>query len=209
MPKNLTTSQLTEVAKSELKTRLLVTIALTSPNGPLYLLENDTISKLTINGIDYIGCMVKRGDISTYMDGTVEKCNVTISNVNQAISGLIANQGDVVTNKYCSIQEVIFSGDTTTIIDNPILVFDGYINTIQLFADTFAFDVERKIGGYSNVSPNVTYDVNCQYQFKDIRCAYSGSATVCDKTLTSCQGFSNSTRFGGFPSIPQELIVKS
>ena len=206
MPKNLTTSQKTEIAKSELKTRLLITIQL---DTPIRILENDTIAVMTINGNDYIGAFVKRSDVQTHMDNTVERVDVTISNVLQQISAIIASSGDVITNKYCKIEEVIFDGDSNTIIDDPVLIFDGLINTIKLTAETFSFDIERKMGGYNTVSPNMTYDVNCQFAFKDSRCGYSGGETVCDKTLKRCQALSNVTRFGGFPSIPIEMKVRT
>ena len=132
---------------------------------------------------------------------------IKISNINQAYSTIIANQGDVLTNSTCVIEEVIFD-DENSIVGDSINVFEGYVNNIKLTEMEFAFDVERILGGYSTQSPNTTYDVNCQWVFKDARCQYSGVETTCDKTFTACQARSNETRFGGYPSIPQELVIK-
>ncbi len=450
MPKNLTTNQKTEIVKPELKTRILVTLEL--DDGPLRILENDTVQVLNIGGNDYLAGMVSRGDIETAMGGTVEKVNITISNIWQEISSIIANEGDTLTNRKCKVEEIIFyesnsiddfvssfktivnndnaieglwivdsltgtifkdlsgknrnmtiskdisnldpsnyknityfnvnasdeyfdtpdtdglsfgngttddpfcivsfvnpnnvtggeilgkydvtsgnlkreynfeiyqnfmafqlwdnsaggckgrktdailasdigswhtyistydgsgtnSGikiykdaiqvDTTNhasgtytamenlgakvgnyytdaggsktsissakygilavirseltqqqitninnlcqsfIIDDPVLLFEGLINNIQLTAVAFSFDVERVLGGYSTISPNSTYDVNCQWKFKDERCQYSGEANPCDKTWTTCR---IQERFGGYPSIPKQMVISA
>jgi len=42
----------------------------------------------------------------------------------------------------------------------------------------------------------------CQrWRFKDDRCAYAGSETVCDKTLARCRELSNTDRFDGFYAV--------
>jgi phage-related protein len=204
MSKDLTAAQLAEIAKAELKTRILVTLTLDDTS--IRILENDTVQLLTIDGTEYIAGMVTRSDIETAMGGTLEKVTITISNVWQEISGIIANEGDTLTNRKCKVEEVIFDGDTTTIIDDPILLFEGFINNIQLTAAAFSFDVERILGGYSNESPNTTYDVNCQWLFKDVRCQYSGSESACDKTLSTCKIVE---RFGGYPSIPKQMVISA
>lgn len=95
------------------------------------------------------------------------------------------------------------------LIGDPVNIFEGYINNVQLTDSLFTFDVERVLGGYSTFSPNTTYDVNCQWIFKDSRCQYSGEETTCDKTFSACQARSNEIRFGGYPSIPSELVIKA
>lgn len=41
----------------------------------------------------------------------------------------------------------------------------------------------------------------CRFKFKGVdgRCGYTGSATTCNKSLSSCRALGNSVRFGGFP----------
>ena len=44
----------------------------------------------------------------------------------------------------------------------------------------------------------------CSFKFKDVNCAYKGSATSCDLTLdgpNGCRVKNNSNNFGGFPGI--------
>jgi lambda family phage minor tail protein L len=41
----------------------------------------------------------------------------------------------------------------------------------------------------------------CYWKFKGVECGYTGTATVCDKSLLQCKSFGNSARFGGFPGV--------
>jgi len=264
MGKSLTTNQKTEIAKSALKTRLLITISLDS--GPMRILANDSIPTLLVNPNTYYARLVEISDIETSLDGNGEKITIITSDISQEFAGLISNNGDVLTNRSCKVEEIIFNGDpsirknstaysvgnfvvpttfnsyiyecTTAgtssgseptwpttigntindgtavwtcrspIIDSPVLLFDGLINNIQLSQYYCAFDVERPLYSYSTVSPNMTYDINCQFKFKDSRCQYAGAEAKCDKTLARCQALSNVTRFGGYPSVVTPVNTK-
>lgn len=198
MGKNLTTNQKEQIAKSALKTRRLITIELETP---FRILENDSTGSITINGNTYYTKLVKTSEVQGSLDGNSEKIDVIISDIGQDFAGLIATDGDVLTNTNCKIEQVIFDGDTSTIVDTPILLFEGLINNLQMAQNYCAFSVERPLYSYSTVSPNMTYDVNCQFKFKDGRCQYSGTETKCNKTLSRCQALGNVTRFGGYPSV--------
>lgn len=199
MGKGLTIEQKTEVAKTTLKTRTLVTIQL--DDDPFRILANDTAANIVIDSNTYYTRMVQTSEIETSLDGTVDKMVVSTSDIDQEFSSMVAHKGDILTNRECKVEELIFDGDTTTIIGNPVLLFDGRINKIQLSAKSFVFTIERILNQYSSLSPNMVYDVNCQFKFKSSRCAYSGSETKCDKTLTRCKALSNVTNFGGYPSV--------
>ena len=233
MSKGLSDSQKTGIAKNEVKTRILLTITLNNEaEDVIRIIENDVLTSFEHNGETYLAAMVKRGSIESRMEGGPQKVNIQISNINQAYSSIIANQGDVLTNSRCVIEEVIFFQDKdllileneagllfenennlllesyNLVIDSPVNIFEGFVNNITLTETEFSFDVERILGGYSTQSPNTTYDVNCQWAFKDSRCGYSGEETTCDKTFSACQARNNETRFGGYPSIPSELVIK-
>ena len=199
MGKNLTANQNTEVAKTTLKTRTLVTINLDT--GPIRVLAHDSIGNIVINSNTYYARMVQMSDIQTSLDGTTDSMVISVSDIFQEFAGIVSNNGDVLTNKECKVEEVIFNGDTSSILDNPVLLFDGVINKVQLTAKSFVFTVERILNNYSSLSPNMIYDVNCQWRFKDSRCGYVGAETKCDKTLSKCQSLSNITNFGGYPSV--------
>ena len=198
MGKDLTTEQLAQLANSSLKTRRLITIEL---DTPFRILENDSTGSIEIDSETYYTKLVKTSEVQGSTDGNSEKIDIIISDIGQDFAGLIAEYGDVMTNTPCKIEQVIFDGDTTTLISEPILLFEGMINKLQMSQTYCAFSVERALYSYTTVSPNMTYDVNWQFTFKDGRCQYSGSETKCNKTLSRCQELGNVTRFGGYPSI--------
>lgn len=198
MGKNLTINQKAQLAGSACKTRRLITIEL---DTPFRILENDSTGSIAINGNTYYTKLVKTSEVQGSLDGSSEKIDVIISDIAQDFAGLIAEYGDVLTNTACKIEQVIFNGDSNTIVDSPILLFEGSINNLQMAQNYCAFSVERALYSYSTVSPNMTYDVNCQFTFKDTRCLYAGSETKCNKTLSRCQALGNVTRFGGYPSV--------
>jgi phage-related protein len=269
MSREMSAAQIDEVSKSEVKTRDLLTIIVDPIGGDvLRILENDTLTTLSIAGQNYVAGMVKRGEIESTTDGIVSKVGITISNIAQEISSIIANKGDVLTNKIAKIETVIFNGDppkwqphtayslydfvspsvwtgyiyqctvagtsgedepvfpqnlgipvndgtcqftsVSPFLGEPVLIFEGAINNIQLTCTEFTFDIERILGGYSTVSPNMTYDVNCQVKkFKDARCGYTGSASTCDKSYKRCKELGNTLRFAGFPTIVQQQVIRS
>lgn len=198
MGKNLTTNQKTEIAKSTLTTRMLITINLDS--GPFRILVNDSVANLNISGNVYYSRLCRINPIQTSLDGNSESVDLIISDIAQEFSGLIANNGDVLTNRSCKIEEIIL-GKSGNVVDSPVLMFDGLINNLEMTQYYCSFSIERLLYSYSTVSPNMTYDVNCQFKFKDSRCQYAGTETKCDKTLARCQALSNVTRFGGYPSV--------
>ncbi len=199
MSKGLITPQQEAVAKSTLKTRTLITIAL----GDDYfrILANDTVKNITIDDNIYYSRMVNTSAIETSLDGTTDNMIISVSDIAQEFAGLIANNGDVLTNKECKVEEVIFDESSFEKIGNPVLLFKGKINKIQLTAKTFVFTVQRVLNNYSSLSPNMVFDVNCQWRFKDTRCNYSGDITKCDKTLKTCKSLENVANFGGYPSV--------
>lgn len=52
--------------------------------------------------------------------------------------------------------------------------------------------------------PPYRYIANhCHWEFKSAECAYSGGATVCDRTYERCQNLSNTEHFGGYRGLSQ------
>ncbi len=199
MSKGLITQQQEEIKKATLKTRTLITIAL--DDDYFRILANDTLKNITISDKIYYSRMVNTSAIETSLDGTTDNMIISVSDIAQEFAGLISNNGDVLTNKECKVEEIIFNGDTSEIIGNPVLLFKGKINKIQLTAKTFVFTVQRTLNNYSSLSPNMVFDINCQWRFKDTRCNYSGDITKCDKTLKTCKSLENVANFGGYPSV--------
>lgn len=177
--------------------------------APLRVLENENFEKLTINNHDYLGAPLKISEISRSDDNDFARVQVEVSNLASSISGLIGQFGDVVTGAPCMIEEIFLDENYNIVANRAFPLFIGNANNLTLTPDKVKFNIDTVLGGYSNRSPNMTYGVNCQWRkFKDIYCAYKGSATTCDKTLSRCQQLNNTANFGGFPSIPAQQVIK-
>lgn len=157
-------------------------------------------------GKTYISAEIERGTIDTATDGRVEKTSVKMSNKYQEWAAIFASLGNVMNNRKCIVYE--YFPDYPS--EPPINVFDGVINGVRMTASQFEWEIRRSVVDFSIDSPNMTYDVNCQWQFKDVRCGYNGSLVIkCDKTINTCCSLNNVLNFGGHPSVPREMVIRS
>ena len=198
------------IVSQEFISRKLLTIEFRDADiPPLRVLENENFDEISINGESYLGAPLKISEISRSDDNDLQRVQVEISNLAGSISSLIGLHGDVLTGCACMIEEVFLDNDFKVISSRAFPLFIGRANNLTLSRELLKFSIDTYLGGYSNRSPNMTYGVNCQWRkFKDIRCAYKGSETSCDKTLTRCSELGNLANFGGFPSIPSQQVIK-
>lgn len=198
-----------QITSAELIPRKLLTISIEG-SGDIRVLENDTFEKLEYNGETYLCGPLKVSDVIKNDGGDFQYINIEISNASQAISGVIGNEGDVLTGAMCLLEEVFLDEDKNILEQNSFPVFVGQANNLHITVDKLSLDIEAILGGYVNLSPNMTYGVMCQWRkFKDCRCAYSGAETSCDKSFARCKELGNTANFGGFPSIPREQVIKT
>lgn len=181
------------------------------PTGAVRILDNDTLESLTFEGDSYLGAPLDLS-IPTKEDNTeVARMKVSLSNVNQSISGIIGQHGDNITGCDCKLIQVYLN--TTTFALVPSLdrtIFIGKANNIELTAETASLEVVCHLGGFEKTMPFMKYGVNCQWRkFKDSHCGYTGAQTSCDRTLQTCKRYGNIESFGGFPSLPSESVIKA
>jgi hypothetical protein len=122
----------------------------------------------------------------------------------QESASLFANMGACFINQKCKIEEYFVEYPDET----PVLLYYGVMDAPRMTVSQFQIDVIRTLGDYQAESPNMTYDVNCQFRLGDTRCRYSGTETFCDGTLSNCVALGNTLRFGGHPSIPREMVIR-
>lgn len=196
-------------AKDEIIPRLLFELVLST--GSIYILQNDTMESLTYGGQNYLGAPLEVEDIKQEDTTEVLKVGVTLSNVNQAISGIISTHGDVVTGATVNLYGVYLNTSTNEIIaGQDTILLAGKANNLELTIETAKINIEIDLGGYEQSCPRMTYGTNCQWQrFKDVRCGYTGDAATCDFTLTTCKRLGNVENFGGKPSVPAESMIKA
>lgn len=198
-----------EYAKDSIIPRLLFELVIST--GSIFILQNDTMEKLTYGGKDYLGAPLDVEDIKREDATEVLKVGITLSNVNQSISGLISAHGDVVTGANVNLYGVYLDTETLEIIAGmDTILLAGKANNLELTLETARINVEIDLGGYEQNCPRMTYGTNCQWQrFKDNHCQYSGTATTCDFTLTTCKRLGNVENFGGHPQIAAEAVIKA
>lgn len=160
----------------------------------------------SFRGKKYVSAEVTRGNIDTSVDGQIEKTSIKISNKWQTWAAIFANLGNIMNNRRCVLYE--YFPDYPT--EPPINVFEGVINGVRMTPSQFEWELKRSVVDFGAESPNMTYDVSCQWRFRDFHCKYTGASTgKCDKTLQYCSSLGNILNFGGHPSVPREMVIRS
>ena len=160
---------------------------------------------INYRGKKYVNTELTRGNIDTATDGQVEKTNIKMSNKLQEWAAIFASLGNIMNNRRCILLE--YFPDFPE--EPPINIFDGAVNGVKMTPAQFEWELKRSVVDFDAESPNMTYDVSCQWKFRDFHCKYSGLSIKCDKTLGACNSFSNVLNFGGHPSVPREMVIKA
>jgi len=155
-------------------------------------------------GLTYFAADIDRGKIETNIDGSIEKCDIKMSNKWQTWSAIVANLGNVLLNRPCNILE--YFPDYPA--EAPVVVFSGAMNEIKMTASQFQWSVKRSVVDFNEQSPNMNYDVNCQYSFMDERCKFTGLQLTCDGVMSTCIAYGNVANFGGHPSVPRAMVIR-
>jgi len=199
---------LSDVEKDEIIPRKLLKIEL--DGGSVYILDNETLESIEYNGETYLGAPLNHGTITNDDNSTVNKLEIELSNVSLAISGIIANRGDVITGAFAVLTLVFLNVNTNEIITGTQKVlYSGRCNNISLDFEKAEMSIESELGGYDKLAPVIKYRPTCQVRrFKDCRCGYAGSEKSCDRTFARCQQLGNTSNFRGFPSCVLETVIK-
>lgn len=189
--------------ETEISTRLLVEIEYDKDTTYRFIAD-DSIEEIEIDGKTWTGASIDRGDREENSDMSIEEVSLTLSNHWQGWAAILANQG----NKFICKPCVIYEWTPDYPDEPPIAMYSGVLDDISMTASQFTVKIVRTLGDYQQDSPNMTFDPNCQYLFKDERCKYVGDYFECGKTLQDCLDRGNVGNFGGHPSVPRELVIK-
>lgn len=203
-----TVNPILEVEKDEIIPRRLLKIEL--EGGSIYILDNETLECLRYNGEEYLGAPLTYDEIKRDDNSSVSKLNITLSNVGLAISGIIGQRGDVITNAPAVLTLVFLDVNTNTLQpDIKQVLYAGRCNNLKLDYENAEMDIETSLGGYEIQAPVMKYRTTCQVRrFKDCRCGYVGEETKCDRTFDRCKELENEENFRGFPQMYNELVIK-
>jgi len=167
---------------------------------------NDNVD-LVFEGDAYISADIKRGEIKTSVEGDKEKVSLEMSNRWQEWAAYIANNGKALKGKRCKIQEVYIDH----LDQGPVWMFEGVLNSLRMTMSQFNCNVERDTVDFTQEGPVMDYSPTCQFVYKgvDNRCRSTSSLPSCDGTLTACIERDNVTRYGGHPSIPKQMVIRT
>ena len=197
-----------EVEKDEIIPRRLLKIEL--EGGSIFILDNETLEVLRYNGEEYLGAPLSFDEIKRDDYSSVSKLEINLSNVGLAISGIIGQRGDVITNAP-AVLTLVFLDVNTNILQPDLkqILYAGRCNNLKLDYEDATMDIETSLGGYEIQAPIMKYRTTCQVRrFKDCRCGYTGEETSCDRTFDRCKELGNQENFRGFPQMYNELVIK-
>ncbi|MGN0015686.1 MAG: hypothetical protein ACI37T_09745 [Candidatus Gastranaerophilaceae bacterium] len=203
-----TENALEESEKDEIIPRKLLKIEL--EGGSVYILDNETLESFTFEGETYLGAPMSHGEIKNDDNSAVNKLDIELSNVSLAISGIVANRGDVITNSFAVLTLVFLNINTNELIGGmQKILYSGRCNNLSLDYEKASISIESELGGYDKIAPIIKYRPTCQVRrFKDCRCGYSGQETTCDRSFARCSQLGNTLNFRGFPSCVLETVIK-
>ena len=193
------------LSQDEIETKLLIVIEFDEETTYRFIAD-DTIDEQIINGETYLSASIVRGSREENADNSIDSIELTLSNKWQEWAAVLANHGNEFLGKKCSLME--WFPDYPE--DEPVVMYEGILDDVKMTATEFRVTVVRVLGDYEQEAPLMTFDINCQWIFKDKRCAYSGDVYYsCGKTLADCMQRKNVLNFGGCPSVPLEYLIKS
>jgi len=89
----------------------------------------------------------------------------------------------------------------------PIIAINGLLQQATTNPQWATFKFSAKNPYNKQFPPRKIFKNFCGFKFKDSSCGYTGTGTVCDKTLTTCRAYTNSHRFGGFIGVKGRGLI--
>ncbi len=167
----------------------------------IYIVNND--EDITWNSITWTRFRFEAGPFSESDEGETHTIEVNVSNVSRVMQQYVESTsngfvGDTVVYRLVHEDHLDKSAALTT--NFTILE----CTCTEIWA-SFTLGIQNF---YLRRFPAHIYSRKiCRYEtFKGTACSYSGASTSCDRTFTTCISLSNSSRFGGQPSIPGGLF---
>lgn len=189
---------------------ILTLLKITIPNNPVVNLVANN-ENITWNGDEYIAFPFEFEDRKFSSQSELSQWTVKVSNANRVIEqyvqeyDLYLKQNGIQGNKIvCEIYAVNSNDLANT---EPILYHNAYLAQPQTNAQWATFILEPDDPNQKIFPPRFISKNHCGWIFKSTQCGYAGVGAFCDKTLTTCRSYSNSSRFGGFPGVAGRGVI--
>lgn len=157
--------------------------------------DQDVTFPAVSGGQLYAKFPISHDQLSENSDGSVDQVRVSVANADRTLGGYVELYNGL-RGMRVNIKTVFVTllDDASACIEDTFVVDSGVITETECsLLCTSRLDV------LDVQLPGRRFLNRCPWTFKGTTCLYSGSGTVCDKSLTTCQAFNNVERFGGFP----------
>jgi lambda family phage minor tail protein L len=205
MPLTLSPTIIAEKNKLATDSVFLYAMMVTIPGDP-----SDTILRVVRNNEDIVwdgetwqAFPFEVDDVQSSGKGEIPRVDVRICNISRAMEAyVIAYDTYVKANGFSPIEVELYVLNTLDLASStPAGQVSFELKQPKMDAKWATFTLGAP-NPYNRRFPQDRILKNhCRFRFKDALCGYSGAATECDKTLTTCRLLSNSARYGGFPGV--------
>lgn len=137
--------------------------------------------------------------------GEVPQWNITLDNRQRVIEQYLSNYDQylkvngVTGNEITCTLYIVNSKDLTNL--SPIKEISFELNQPSTNAETATFSMTSN-SPFNMIIPKRRFIKQfCYWKFKGTECGYTGIATTCNKSLSQCKQYNNSSRYGGFPGV--------
>lgn len=188
----------------------LVLLEIQIPDTPTVRLVNNT-EDITWNSETWQRFPFEFSDISENSKSEVSQWSIKISNAGRVIErylqdyDLYLKQNGIEGNDITCIIRVVNSKDLANL--TPILEHTALLQQPTTNSQWATFRLSAKNPYNKQFPPRKIFKNFCAWKFKSQQCGYAGDGAFCDKTLTTCRSYSNSSRFGAFIGVAGRGLV--
>jgi len=167
----------------------------------------------------YTGLRIKRGELSSNVQGEIAGISLSVPNTDRTIEAIIQDKDYL---RGCDVHLISFfakylpSGATYDYIGTSSNHNTGfkekyYIDSVTSNEEVVTFECKSKFDIRHIVIPGRRFTRECSWDYESAECGVSATVaaswTSCDRTLEDCRERSNEARFGGYPSVPKRAFV--
>jgi len=173
---------------------VLLEIQLTTP---IYLVNNN--EDITWNSQEWLAFPFQLGEITD--DGKEDpSITIKVSNVTRTVGTVVSDAGGG------GGTSVVLRVVNSAFLEEDAVIEETFqVTKVNIDANWVTFTISIPLDLQKRFPARTVLKNFCPYRFKDIECAYSGTETACNKTLTRCRALSNSARYGGKPGLGSNL----
>lgn len=174
----------------------LILIMLTLPDASVVRLVRNT-EDVTFGGNLFTAFAFEMGDTRSGGDGRIQGVTLKVANPGRALQPYMEAHDGLVG---CAVTLIVVHADNLA-SDYTELTLAWNVISSTSAEDWIEFTLGAENPLRRRFPLQAAIPLSCNWEFKGVECAYSGTVTSCARTLHSCNALANSARFGGRPGI--------